>query len=264
MTKPPEDLEMQVERVAKALPYPPTPDIASRVASRRRERRVTPRLAPAAAGVLIMLLLAFSLLAVPEIRAQVLALLRIGAVEVVMQTATPPAVFEQGETLPASVLDFPGETLLEDAQRHAGYPVLLPAALGTPDRVYLIQGARLIVVLAWLDENGAVDVSLHLLPPSTYGLKLYEGELENVEVNGEAALWLPNPHPIVLRTGSGDADMQTRQVSMHALVWSAAAGGNEITYRLETNRPLEEAISIAESVPVGNANPLNGVLNHDD
>jgi hypothetical protein len=101
------DSEMRVQNVAKAFPYPPTPDIAARL--NRRRRASTRRYAQVAAILVIALVGIASLMTVPEIRAQVLAFFRIGAVEVIVTTATPPARFSSGD-LPESVLDFPGAT----------------------------------------------------------------------------------------------------------------------------------------------------------
>ncbi len=237
-----DDWEMRVQNMAKAFPYPPTPDIATPLRQRRRVR--LSRLAQMAAVLLIVLL---GLLAVPEIRAQVIAFFRIGAVEVVVTTATPPARFAPGDTLPDSVLDFPGATTLEDAQQHAGYPIPLPSALGAPDRVYLIQASQPIVVLAWLDADGAVDTSLHLLPEGTYSTKIMGGVPEQTQVNGTQALWITDAHLYILQTGSGDSGVKIRQVTMNALVWATADG--KMTYRLETKRTLDEALRIAESIP---------------
>ncbi len=241
-----DDWNMRVETVAKTFPYPPTPDVAARL--RRRQRRPNARRLAQAAAILLIVLV--GLMAVPEIRAQVLAWLRIGAVEVIVTTATPPAQFAPGGDLPDSVLDFPGATTLDDARQHAGYAITPPSALDEPDRVYLIDAFHPIVVLAWLDASGAVEYSLHMLPPGTYSIKMYQGDMEETEVNGERALWLPNPHWYLLRTGATDSSIQMRHVSAHALVWATADG--QMTYRLETDHELDEALHIAESIPTGN------------
>lgn len=231
-----EDFETGVQETARAFAYPPTPTIRLR---RRRVRRRWAQMAAAAALLLI------GLLAVPEIRAQVLAFFRIGAVRVIVTTATPPAQFTAGD-LPSSVLNFPGATTLDNARQQVDYPIRLPAALGAPDRVYLIGAEHPLVVLVWLDANGAVDVSLHWLPPETYMFKMVQGVSQTTEVNGQTAVWLPAPHWYLLRT-QPDA-YQMRQVAMPALVWQAADG---MTYRLETNRSLADARRIAESIPAG-------------
>jgi hypothetical protein len=236
------DWETRVQKAAKAFAYPPTPDVA---ATFRRQRRGAARqtMLRVAQGTTILLLILMGLMAVPQIRAQVIAFFRIGAVDVIVTTATPPARFSGGD-LPDSVLDFPGATTLEDARQHAGYPVRLPSALGVPDRVYLVQAERLIVVLVWLDASGAVDVSLHLLPSETYVLKMTSGTPASTEVNGSAAIWLADTHDYMLRMGV--ENYKLRNVTMPALVWEAPDG---ITYRLETNRSEGEAVRIAESIP---------------
>lgn len=236
------DWETRVQNVAKTFPYPPTPDIAARLRQRQRRRLGGLRVAQVAVALLIVL--AALLLAVPDIRAGVIAFFRIGAVEVQVTTATPLAQFRPENNLPPSVLSFPGATTLEDARQHFPYPLTLPTALGVPDRVYLIQAVQPIVVLAWLQPSGGVDVSLHLLPPGVYALKMYEGELEETQLDGVRALWLPNPHIYMLQTNRDH--FERRDVLAHALVWEA---DNGITYRLETDRPLDDALRIAESIP---------------
>jgi hypothetical protein len=240
------DWDMRVQNVAKAFPYPPTPDIAAGLNLRRR---AAPLRRSAQAAAILLLVLVVSLLAVPEIRAQVLAFFRIGAVEVIVTTATPPARFASGD-LPESVLDFPGETTLEDARQHAGYPIRLPTALDSPDRVYLIQAHHPVVVLAWLDNGGAVEYSLHLLPLGTTSFKMYDGPVEETEVNGGRALWLTAPHWYVLRVNPTSDRSELREVTAHALVWETNDG---MTYRLETNHPMDDALRIAESIPTGQA-----------
>ena len=234
-----EDFEVGVQQTARDFAYPPTPTIRL-----RRQRRPLRRWAQMAA---VLALLLIGLLAVPDIRAQVIAFFRIGAVQVIVTTATPPADFASGD-LPSSVLDFPGATTLDAARQQVGYPIQLPAALPAPDRVYLIDAARPLVVLVWLNDAGAVDVSLHLLPPGTYAFKMVQGDAESTQVNGQAAVWLTAPHWYMLQT-RGDA-YQMRQVTMPALVWQAADG---MTYRLETNRSLADARRIAASIPTGTA-----------
>ncbi len=237
----PNDWETRVQKTAQAFTYPPTPDLAAAFRSRQRRPRQT--LLRLAQGAAVLLLILIGLLAVPQIRAQVLAFFRLGAVEVIVTTATPPARFSGGD-LPTSLLDFPGMTTLEDAQAHAGYALHLPAALPAPDRVSLVQTDRPVVTLLWLDASGALDVGLQLLPPNAYALKMVEGVTDTPTVNGQAAVWLSTEHYYMLRIGGERFDM--RQVTTPALVWQAADG---ITYRLETTRSEAEAIRIAESIP---------------
>ncbi len=236
-----DEFDMQVQRSAKAFAYPPTPDFTARHWRPIRRQRVVRRLARAAAVLLIALA---GLLAVPEIRAQVLALFRVGVVEIVVSTATP-AIFPGGD-LPASVLDFPGATTLAAAQARFPDPIPTSPTLGAPDRVYLIDAERPIVVLAWLKDDGTVDTSLQLLPAGLQVLKMYDGVIEEVQVNGARGVWLPKEHWYMLMTALNQAQM--RRVSMPALVWDAG----DLTYRLETSRSRGEALAIAEGLEFGN------------
>ncbi len=149
--------------------------------------------------------------------------------------------------MPPSVLDFPGATTLAAAQARFPYPIPSSPALGAPDRVYLIDAEHPVVVLAWLTGDGAVDTSLQLLPLGLHVLKMYQGEVEEVQVNQWRGVWLPGEHWYMLLTALNQAQM--RRVSMPALVWDAG----DLTYRLETNRPLDEALAIAEGLDSGTA-----------
>jgi len=238
-----DELETRVQQIARALPYPPTPQIVVKPSTRRRPnvRRVAQ-----AAGILLLILLGLTL-AVPQIRAQIAAWFHIGAVEVIVTTATPPARFTPGADLPSSLLDFPGATTLADAQAHFGHPIPLPTALPAPDRIYLIQASQPIVALAWLNARGAVDVGLQLLPQDTYMLKMTSGTPIAEKVNGASAIWIAGQHWYMLHMADGS--YQLRNVDMPALIWQAADG---MTYRLETERSLTEALKIADSIPARN------------
>lgn len=258
-----DELEMQVQRTARSFAYPPTPDVASgfagqfaaqfaaqfAVRGRRSRRRPVMRMARLAVVVLLVVIIA--LLAVPEIRAQVLTWLRIGAVEVIVTTETPddaaatPGVFPPGD-LPASVLDYPGETTLDAARTSFPYPIPTSPELGAPDRIYLIAAMHPILVLAWLDDQGAVDTSLQLLPVGTHVLKMYDGDIVETQVNGARAIWLPGEHWYMLQMTERSARM--RRVSMPALIWDTG----DLTYRLETTRSFDEALRIAEGLSFGN------------
>ena len=62
-----------------------------------------------------------------------------------------------------------------------------------------------------------------------------------VEVNGQRAIWTVGPYP--LRLYNGDIEF-TRLIKGHVLIWQEG----DITYRLETDLSLEEAVKIAESL----------------
>ena len=160
-----DDWETRVQKTAQTFAYPPNPR-SSRRAFRHRQRRaarqILLRIAQVAA---ILLLILLGLLAVPQIRAQVLAFFRIGAVEVIVTTATPPARFSGGD-LPASVLDFPGVTTLEDARAARG--LRAPFARRAPRAGSRLAGAGgspdCHAGRGWMPAACSI-VSLQLLPP---------------------------------------------------------------------------------------------------
>lgn len=249
----PEQLEGRLRAEARGHAYPPTPDLAgrerARLAARGPSRRGPAlwRLAAAAALVLA------ALLAVPDVRAAALRALRVGVVSVVVAPA-PPAPPPAGPTAaPPPALGLAGLTTLDEARALVDFPVRLPAyppGLGPPDLVYLqdLDGAALIAV--WLDPADAARprLSLHALSSDVFVRKTIVGDetrlLAEVEVGGAPALWVRGPH--LVETGrAGGRDIELRRiVAGDTLIWTD--GG--LTYRLETELPLEEALRVAESL----------------
>jgi hypothetical protein len=140
-----------------------------------------------------------------------------------------------------------GETSLAEAQRRVAYPLLLPTYppdLGEPDYVFVQDADGLMTVLAWLDPQQADKalMSLHLIPAGSWQIdKRHPQVIEVTSVNGQRALWTIGPYPLRLYNG----ELEFRRLIMgHVLVWEAG----EITYRLETDLSLEEAVKVAESL----------------
>ena len=101
-----------------------------------------------------------------------------------------------------------------------------------------------MTILVWLDPNDPEKVllSLHFIPEGSWAIHKSEPVvLEQTSVNGERAFWAVGPYP--LRLSNGNLDF-TRLIQGHVLIWAA----DDITYRLETALPLEEAVNIAESL----------------
>jgi len=252
--------ESRVRDMARSFSYPPTPDIAGDVRTRLGDQQVTPyrRLAVAAALIVVVL---GGLLAVPEVRAAILEALRIGGITIfvgetptatseVTTTAivrTPrPTMTPYGEPTPImSVLDLPGETTLAEARSQASFAILLPTYpgdLGEPDRVFLQDLGGAVVTLVWLDESGSVRLSLQVLDERVVGSKYDPGDFRRTMVNGESAAWLTGDHILAFYDGRGGDFI--RQINSNVLIWEE----DGITYRLETDASLEEAIRIAESL----------------
>jgi hypothetical protein len=202
---------------------------------------------------------------VPTVRSGVIDFLELGAVRIIFgpeATATqPPAPTATGTRPPptatliptatplASVLDLAGETTLADARARVDLPLRLPtypADLGEPDAVFVQDLEGEAVVFVWLapDDPSQVRLSLHILSTTTLTEKLMKHNPAGVEfttVNGREAFWTTGPYFVVARSGFY-AEM--RLITGHVLVWYAG----EITYRLETDLSMEEAVRIAESL----------------
>jgi hypothetical protein len=140
-----------------------------------------------------------------------------------------------------------GEMTLEQAQKAVDYPILLPsypADLGKPDRVFVQQADGAMTVLVWLDpkQPDHVLMSLHFLPEGSWAIKKMEPTvIQETTVNRLPAVWTVGPYPMLY--SNGDVDF-IRLIDGHVLIW---AKGN-LTYRLESDFSLEEAVKIAESL----------------
>lgn len=265
---PRQEWEARLAEVSRAFLYPATPDLA-----RKAGRRASGLRRLAWAGAALAVLLAF-VLAVPSVRAALADFLQVGAVRIFLAqptaTATPTATshptpaalstaaFPATATrLPAetasptpveitSVLDLAGETTLADAAARLSFPIRLPAypaGLGPPQHVFLQDLGGPVLVLAWVeaDRPDQVRISLDEFGPDTFAEKSVPQSIEDTTVGGHAALWTTGPY--LLQIKNGDASVR-RLVNGHVLVWTEGA----ITYRLESNLPLEEARKIAESL----------------
>lgn len=256
--------EERVQSVARTLAYPPTPDLAGAVPRRLTEQRATVssshRLRPAwAIGLAVVILLA-GLLAVPPVRAAIREWLQIGAVRIwlVEPTPTAPALGSAHPgaptprptpTLLPSLFDLAGATTLADAQSKAGFPLRLPtypAELGDPDGVFFQDLGGDAVIFVWLDATQPTRawLSLHILGPNTFAEKGDGTRLEETTVNGQPAFWTEGPYMLAYQSGTATTFDIRRLIEGHVLIWREG----DLTYRLETDFALPEAVRVAESL----------------
>ena len=241
------------------------PDIAGSVTTRlrasTRARLIPNRLAW---SLTIILILLSSLLLITPVRAAIIQFIQIGVVRIFPRQATPTAEIIRTalpKTIvpitatpasPASTLipllnQMAGETALIDAQNKVKFPILLPtypSDLGPPEHVFVQNAEGDIVILVWLDlhQPDKVSMSLHFISSGSWEIKKFAPEaLQETSVGGRRAIWATGPYPLILSNG----DIQFgRLVDGHVLIWADA----KITYRLETDLSLEEAVKIAESL----------------
>lgn len=254
----------RVRAVAAAFPYP-APGVASRggFLSPTRARLSFPRALTWAAILLTVFVV--TMVAVPQARAGVVRLLRIGAVRLQFDAPTPtddaphltsippsgglqtPLPSTNGVLPGSSILDgLVGETGIEDARVRAAFDILVPsypATLGPPDRVFVQDQGGTTVILVWLSSDGAsVRLLLQELSAGSWGLKKVElTQVLATEVEGQPAIWATGPYVLLYANG---AVVEQRTVRGHALIWELG----EVTFRLESDLELEDALRIAESL----------------
>lgn len=263
--------ERQLLSLSQGLAYPHTPEIADSVMRRlrrlpspirtdRQSRFVSRKVAW---SLTLLLILCVSLMLIPPARAAILDFIQIGVVRIFRIEPTPVA--PPNEELPSIMVPvtatpmvtseplipllekIAGELTLEEAQQRVDYPILLPSYppnLGRPDRIFVQDADGAMTILVWIDpqQPDRVSMSLHFIPPGSWAVKKVNPTLiEETTVNGQYAIWAIGPY--LLRFSNGDLDF-TRLVDGHVLIWEQ----EEVTYRLETNLSLEEAVKIAESL----------------
>jgi hypothetical protein len=241
-----EQWELKVQATAVTFPYPPTPDLTDGVRARLSVRQqVAPRRSLAWA-IGLLLLLAAALFSVPQVRATVAEMFRLGAITFVVrpEAAAAPTANATLPPLTDSILASLTPLSLTEARAHLAAPLRLPtypADLGLPDDVY---ASGETAVFLWRDpqQPAAVRLSLYQIEVEDFATKAVE-MVQATAVNGREAFWLAGPHFFRLADGRYEAWLF---VEGHVLIWWEG----DVTYRLEGAASLDEAIRIAESLGV--------------
>jgi hypothetical protein len=265
--------EKQLVSIAKAFDYPRTPDIAGammrRVRSSPQPRVLSRRFAW---SLTVILILFTSLMLIPPARAAILDFIQIGIVRIFRAEPTPDSPPQQ--EFPQTIIPvtatpgltsqplipllerLAGERSLEGARQLVDYPIMLPSYppdLGEPDRVFVQDADGDMTFLVWIDPADPTQVlmSLHMIPPGSWAVdKMNPARIQETSVNGQRAIWAVGPYPVQLSNGNRDF---VRLIDGHVLIWTdgetlAPGASAGVTYRLETQLDLEEAIQIAESL----------------
>ena len=263
--------EKQLVSISKGLDYPRTSDIAGSVMTRLSakgkgmkgeggRRFMSRRLAW---SLTVILILFSSLMLIPPARAAILEFIQIGIVRIFRAEPTPiappqqefPSTMIPMTATPSETSDtvipllerMAGEVTLEEARQTVNYSILLPSYppdLGRPDRVFVQDADGDMTILVWIDpqQPDQVLMSLHMIPPGSWAVdKMDPARIEETTVNGQRAIWAVGPYPI--RFSNGNLDF-VRLVDGHVLIWTDGS----ITYRLETELDLDEAVKVAESL----------------
>jgi hypothetical protein len=235
-----EKLEAALRDLGTHLDVPEPPDMTATVLSRldsdvkRPGWRLVHRLVAAAVAALVALATAMAVS--PAVRAAVYDLLRIGGVEIENAPApvSPPVDPPQ-----------PGErdVSLDEAREAADFPLKLPAELGEPVTVRLIDNAR-VVSMAFDSPHGQVRVDQFDGGLSPMFRKFAMApDVRHVTVSGRPAVWVGRPHVVFYTDRDGQMREETARLAGSTLVWEA----DGVTYRVEGELSEREAIEIAES-----------------
>ena len=243
------ELERELRAVAADVDWPATPDLVGGLTSFEPRRRSPARrrmlaLAAAALAVALAAVLAFS----SGARSAFLELFGIGGASVTRVETLPEAeaglALELGELVPFA-----------EAQAAVPFTIRVPPTKGVP-RARFVRDARV-----YLDRSvgsGAVSFTWPCCEPRLVltqfrgdGLAWVEKwatrgtEVEPVSVDGDPGIWIEGaPHVMVFRDDRGDIQERPRLVDANVLLWER----DGVTYRLEGDVPLGQALSIARGL----------------
>lgn len=247
--------EQVIREKASALPYPPTPDIANRV-QRRSTKAISPTGRLIKAAVVVTLAIAIGLAAVPQVRAAITDILRLGAVRIFLSPPTGTSVSTVSATSVAPIVDnlnLANSISPTEAIKTAPFPLKSPTHppdLGQPDAILVEHLGEPVYVMVWMSSD-VPDTPYLLLyqmgSAASNGLflgKLRPPIVTTIEVNGQSAFWTTGPY-IIQFFQQGQAIPGTeRNVASHGLIWEV----DGVTYRLEGDFSREKAVQIAESL----------------
>ena len=254
-------LEQALRDLGSHYPYPPTPNLASRVRQRitaqpvaqprRLELWRDPRRLALVAAVLLVLLGAAAL-ANPATRDAIAHFFHVRGVIVSRQPSPLPSLSS------VTPLDLGHRTTMADAQSEVSFNIAVPAELGVPDAVYVysgIPGGE--VALAYTPRPG-----IPLVKQTGLGALITEfrgdlnpgfitkgvgegGTVEEVSVHGDHGWWIAGePHMVVVRV-AGQDQPETLRMAANTLIWEH--GG--VTYRIESGLSKADAFRIAAGLP---------------
>jgi hypothetical protein len=242
--------EEKIREWSLEFSYPPTPDIAGEISEQPLQlmKPAYQRRLLLAWVTSFIVLIGVVLIAVPSVRAQILEYLQIGAARIFLNEPIPgESSTESPQGLYPAIADLAGETTLAEAQSKLDFLIRLPSYpndLGMPDLVYLQDGGGSVLVFIWLNPQDPGKVRLNLLQaaPGALVAKGAPAVLQETTVHNQQAFWLQGGH--ILQYTNGSHAQVSLMVNGNVLLWEEEG----ITYRLESDLSLAEAVQIAESL----------------
>jgi hypothetical protein len=290
------ELERLLTMLGREVAFPSTPALAGRVrerldaAPRPVRRRRWPRVALAVAAALLLAAIVFA--ASPGLRTAVAGRLGLRGINIVQVSVLPSPVIATPERNPPPTATSPpgaptvgppsatplplGERLqlgervsLAEARRRVDFPILVPAALGPPDAVYVVvQAATPVPNPTPTPPGGLVTLVYRPRPDlpqaAQTGVGLLLGEFRGhtdqvfitklagpntritlVTVDGAPGFWLAGqPHEFLYEDPNGAVRAQTLRLAGDTLIWPHG----DVTLRLEANIDEAAALRLAASL----------------
>lgn len=258
------DLDRDLARLATDAIFPPTPIFAMpRATAPARDRAHFPK--PAAwwkAGLAAVVLIATAV-AIPETRGAVADWLGFPGIRI--------EIGDRPDDPSPTVTSIGGSLLLgnavtmDEAEGSVSFDIVVPGALidDTSPEVYfnvVVPGGKVVSLLYpasdLLPEIGDTGVGLLLMQVDAAGDTLMligkrasaESPPQPVMIDGADGLWIQGG---VLTIEAGDPFWTYQGRSGNVLIWER----NDVTYRMESDLPLDDAVAIAESLEPIDAAP---------
>lgn len=217
--------EQHIQHIAQNLPYPPTPPLRKGVARRQPAYRLR-------YAVVALLIMGFSGLLIPDIRAAIVDFLNIGAVTIYLDGTN-------AEGDPLDLGQVSGETTLAAAQRDVDF-TLLAFPDDPADRVFVQND---LVIFVWITGN-EIEKALYQTADESWQIVKTVDTIVETHVRDYAAYWVSVPHPVEFYYDDEIQREWTQLVTGKVLGWAQ----DGITYRLETDLSLDDARALAESL----------------
>jgi len=249
------ELESALGDLARHVAYPPTPELAGRVAAEvaRPQRRRRPWLFALAPAVVTLLVIGVGAAATEIISLRGIQIVRVPASAIPSATPSNAPCARPNLDLGTPIApEFKGRI-------DVGFTVVEPRGtlLGDPAERYLREGptgkqvsfvyapnqrlpeAVCGVGAIFMELRGQVDQALlgKAIGPGT--------TVQNVKVGGASAIWLEGaPHLFFYRDAQGNIFQETVRLARNTLLWER----DGVLLRLEAQLTRDEAIAVAESV----------------
>jgi hypothetical protein len=226
-------IELELAALADRVAPPDRPDLPERVLARIDGLDVGadtdadldrgPKRTRALVAVGVAALVATSFLSA-HVRAFAADLLDVAGIEFSTDTPDAPPV-------PVAPLPDSRETSVAEAQEQVDFPIRVPARLGPPDEVVVVDGGR-VVSMSWRDGSVLLDqFEGHPGPVFTKTVRFKPTEI--VRIQGAQGWWIGKPHDLTYVTEEGREFTATARLAGRTLVWESGSG---VTFRLEVEQ----------------------------